>query len=111
MLLPRELCDGIISFLFPKEGSGVPGAQGDKKGSVETPFLTMWRLRPALIVAATLVLLGHFTDLETFLSKTTTTRDRSLVGDGVRISGLLLTNNRPEDLGMKQNRVLDRVVL
>ena len=42
--------------------------KGNKKGSIESPY---YLENPALIVAATQILLGHFTQLGTFQSNKT----------------------------------------
>lgn len=41
----------------------------DKRGNNEAPFLVILRIRPAFIMAATLIFLGHFAQLGTFLNK------------------------------------------
>ena len=42
-----------LSPFFHKGWSSVPYAKGDKKRSIEAPFLSSSRIQPALIMAAT----------------------------------------------------------
>lgn len=59
------LWQGIVEHLKPS----VPYAEGDNTGSIEPPFLIIYRIQPALIKAVTGILLGHFTQLGRSLSK------------------------------------------
>ena len=68
MFPPQGIVGGIISFPFVKDA---PVAKGDKRGSIEAPFLSMQRIGTALIMAATWVLLGPLSSVKNLPQKST----------------------------------------
>ena len=45
-----EIWDAIISFPLVKAVSVYPVLKGDKRGSIEAPFVSIWRSWPSLIM-------------------------------------------------------------
>jgi len=59
-VVPTRNCVTELFPFFHKEWSSVSYAKGDNKGSIGTPFLSIWGNQTGLIMAATWILLGFF---------------------------------------------------
>ena len=87
-LLPQGIVGPIFAFNLIKWWSNVPYAIGDEKGSIAAPFLSVYRIQTAAIMAATQILPGHLPQSGTFLSKITIRKEPFVQASYVEV-GLL----------------------
>ena len=73
---------------FGKGCSRVPYAERDEKGSIAAPFLSVYRIQTAAIMAAPQILPGHLPQSGTFLSKITIRKEPFVQASYVEV-GLL----------------------